>query len=297
MPLKSHSNVAVLVDHSLATANSISVRLGGKGYSIYRYNGRALKPESVGKQTAPAASSSDSHKRGVVKRIKQVDSGRIIVFRYAKVGDLAEARRHVPATAGRRQSLIAVTTPEIFNQPDLRSTLQEARVEPYLVPAGKFKVDEITDWIDKLIAYQPEREAPAVVAPPAATQNEHQELDLSKDLRDSQNGRLDARPIARLLGISLTDLATKVCGVSKQALSQRPSSGKIQDQLKPLEEIAQLLHWCGGDESKLRAWLQRPNRDFPLVDGCTPSPLDLILRGHAEIVANKVHNLRTGHPA
>jgi hypothetical protein len=122
-------------------------------------------------------------------------------------------------------------------------------------------------------------------------------LEISKHLRDPNSGRLDAQKIAALMGISITNLATKVCGVTKQALSQGPTSGGIQGKLQPLEDVAMGLLWCGGDGAKFRAWLNRPNRDFPLVKGKTPSPLDLILSGHAAIVASKVHQLRTGHPA
>jgi hypothetical protein len=108
---------------------------------------------------------------------------------------------------------------------------------------------------------------------------------------------LDAREIATLLGISLTDLATKICEVTKQNLSQNPTSAGIQEKLQPLEEVAQGLLWCGGDEAKLRAWLNRPNQDFPLLEGKVPSPMELILRRHTAIVASKIRNLLTGHPA
>jgi hypothetical protein len=122
-------------------------------------------------------------------------------------------------------------------------------------------------------------------------------LNISKRLRDNASGRLDARKIVELFGISSAELATKVCGLKRQAIQQNPTSAGIQEKLQSLEEVAQLLHWCGGDDAKLRAWLRRPNRDFPAMNGKPPSPMDLILEGHAAIVANKVHNLLTGHPA
>lgn len=121
-------------------------------------------------------------------------------------------------------------------------------------------------------------------------------LDLSARLRNPRTGRLDANRISELLGITQTDLA-RLCGVTKQSLNKTPASAGIQDKLQPLEEVAQALLWCGGSEPKLRAWLNRPNPDFPQFEGRTPSPMDLILGGHAPLVARKVHNLRTGHPS
>ena len=88
----------------------------------------------------------------------------------------------------------------------------------------------------------------------------------------------------------------KVCGVTKQNLSQSPTSAGIQDKLADLEEIAGLLPWCGS-EAKFKAWLKRPNRDFALLDGKILSPLDLILMGRARSVANKVHHMLLGHPS
>jgi putative toxin-antitoxin system antitoxin component (TIGR02293 family) len=116
-------------------------------------------------------------------------------------------------------------------------------------------------------------------------------------LRNPDNGRLDANLIADLLGLSLPDIA-RSCGVSKQSLNQNPASPGIQTKLQSLDDVAQaLLLWCGDNEAKLRDWLNRPNRDFPELNGQTPSPRDLILRGHPELVTQKIHNLRTGHPS
>ena len=119
---------------------------------------------------------------------------------------------------------------------------------------------------------------------------------LGARLRDQATGRLDANRIGDLLGISLTDIA-QLCGVSTESINQNPSSFGIQAKLQPLENVAQALFWCGGSEAKLRSWLNRPNRDFPEMDGRKPSPLDLILLGHPELVAQKVHGLRTGQPS
>lgn len=133
-------------------------------------------------------------------------------------------------------------------------------------------------------------------APAATLTSPADPLDLGARIRNPTTGRLDANLIADLLGISRADIA-RLCGVSKQSINRAPASSAIQAKLQPLEDVAQSLLWCGGSEVKLRAWLNRPNRDFPEVNGQKPSPLDLILRGYAELVAQKVHNLRTGQPS
>ena len=193
---------------------------------------------------------------------------------------------------------VAVVSPRLFNEPDLRQTLLAEYSEVLVEEAKDIAIPRFVEILQKSNRQALARSVGKQgKAPDAAVAAEAATTDLSARLRDAASGRLDARKISELLGITLTDLATKVCGVTKQALSQSPTSTGIQEKLQPLEEVALLLHWCGGDEAKLRAWLHRPNRDFPEVGGKTPSPLDLILRGHAGIVARKVLNLLTGHPA
>jgi hypothetical protein len=196
--------------------------------------------------------------------------------------------------------LLVVMGSNEFNRPDIRSLIRDNGAEVFVEEPDKFEIEHLRPWIARLIEAskatthtQPSpAAAPAVAVPPPADP-----LDISARLRDPDTGRLDARRISDLLGIKITDLAEKVCGTRKQNLSQNPTSAGIQAKLQPLEDVAQALLWCGGSEPKLRAWLNRPNRDFPEVDGKKPSPLDLILRGHAELVAQKVHNLRTGQPS
>lgn len=222
----------------------------------------------------------------------------VTVFRYAPKADhLKEARILVKRYSAKNQPVIAVTSPSVFNQPQFRSILLENNVEVLVEEQDQFEVKQLVPWIARLIKVVPHPKLSAQKTASKQTQPASDPLDIGKRLRDPVSGRLDARKIATLLGISITDLATKVCEVTKQSLSQNPTSAGIQDKLQPLEEVAQGLLWCGGDEAKLRAWLNRPNPDFPMIKGKVPSPMDLILRGHAGIVASKLRNLLTGHPA
>jgi len=215
----------------------------------------------------------------------------VTVFGFGKTRELARARKLVKEYSQPHHAMIAVASPAVFNNPAFRSVLMGKHVEVLVEEHEKFQVKHLDPWIARLMESMPKRKTSTAKKPAPDP------LNISKSLRDSASGRLDARKFVELFGISSADLATKVCGLKRQAVHQNPTSAGIQEKLQPLEEIAQLLHWCGGDEAKLRAWLKRPNRDFQVLDGKTPSPLDLILKGHAEIVANKVHNLLTGHPA
>ncbi len=121
-------------------------------------------------------------------------------------------------------------------------------------------------------------------------------LALRQRLSDEKSGRLDGGKIARFFGLSMAEMGA-VCGVSKQSIHSHPTSKGIQEKLEPLAKAARGVLWCGGDESKFKAWLNQPNPDFPEYEGRQLSPLDLIRMGHARIIADKVQNLLTGHPS
>jgi hypothetical protein len=213
---------------------------------------------------------------------------KVMVFRFAEAAELPRASELVKTYRTRKQPMIAVAAPEVFNLPDFRTVLVGDHVEVVVEEQERFKPAHLVPWIERLLRrMHGKHAAKAASADP---------LDISVRLRDPDTGRLDAMKIAGLFSMSLTDLA-KVCGVSKQSLSQNPTSAGMQERLQPLEEIAQFLQWCGDDEPKFRAWLKRPDRGFARIGGRAPSPMDLILAGHAEIAAHKVRNLTTGHPA
>lgn len=215
----------------------------------------------------------------------------VTVFGFAKPSELVRARKLVKQYSINHRPMIAVASPAVYNLPKFRDLFQSDLVEVLVEEPKNFHIENLDVWVTRLI----QKPAKPKSEPRINISSEH--LDVSASLRDPKTGRLDARKLAELMGISGTDLATKVCGISKQALNQSPFSLGIQGKLQPLEEIAQLLSWCGHDEKKLRAWLNRPNRDFAPLDGEILSPMRLILLGHADIVANEARNLRLGHPS
>lgn len=223
-----------------------------------------------------------------VKPAPKKKAGDVTVTRFTKRQDLRQAIRRVRLFKKRNQPLVMVTSPAIFNEPAFRDAIQGGGIEVLVDGSKMLAVSRLAPWIDRVA--RTIREAPAPVDSAADP------MGVSTRLRDPASGRLDALKVAGLLGIVPARLA-RLCGVSRQNLGQSPTSAGIQAALQPLENVAEGLSWCGGDEGKFRAWLNRPNPDFPKVHGKTLSPMDLILQGHAPIVARKVANLRTGHPA
>lgn len=108
-------------------------------------------------------------------------------------------------------------------------------------------------------------------------------------LRDPGTGRLDARRIARRLGVSVSRLAG-VAGVTQQALSARPAAASAQAGLLPVARVLAAL-----DEllapAHVRMWLQAPHAR---LGGRTP--LDAILAGEGERVARLVEGALEGLP-
>jgi hypothetical protein len=232
-------------------------------------------------------------------RIKTTGDNTITVLAVSSAGDVKRFVRLAKGYVKNGRPMVAVASPAIFNQPRYRDVIERIHIPGVGVlveDPSTFDVEQLAPWVCRILDAGKEKRkaAPEKAAVPATA---IKLLDVSARLRDPASGRLDATRISNLLGISKSDLATKVCGVSRQTLGQNPTSAGLQEKLQPLEGVAQALIWCGGDEAKLRAWLNRPNRDFPQVGGVTPSPMDLILQGHAPVVARKVGNLRTGHPA
>ncbi|WP_367870889.1 hypothetical protein [Luteolibacter sp. Populi] len=274
------------------------------GSSHARNSQAALKKiAATGKTTVKHAASGKFTSLGSVSILVVGSPGAgkrasVSVFRVPNKASLTRSQKLLRQAPHLGHRTLAVVSPKVFNEPDLRRAIVEDYSDVLVEEPGEIAITRLVRFLEKSsrsvlkeqLAKQHRETMPDRTLSEAAT------TDLSARLRDA-SGRLDAKKISDLLGIRMTDLATKVCGVTKQALGQSPTSAGIQGKLQPLEDIAQLLHWCGGDEAKLRAWLKRPNPDFPEIDGKTPSPVDLILRGHSGIVARKVHNLRTGHPA
>jgi hypothetical protein len=103
---------------------------------------------------------------------------------------------------------------------------------------------------------------------------------LGSDLRDDQTGKLDAKKVADLFGISLPDIA-KAAAVAPQAVSSDPTNDRAQPLLNLFERIARLRASAQFKEpAELRKWFRRP---LPVLGD--HSAEDLFRAGRLEVVA------------
>lgn len=103
----------------------------------------------------------------------------------------------------------------------------------------------------------------------------------------SENGRLDAKKIAKQLGVSLAGLA-KITPISRQALNETPDSAHAQVALDPLARSLDVLGTALPREH-VGAWLNAPH---PRLEGETP--IHAILQGRGEQVARMLERARDG---
>ena len=103
------------------------------------------------------------------------------------------------------------------------------------------------------------------------------------------SGRVSAKKVAEIFGISLSRLA-ELNGKQRQAVNKTPDSPRLQEFLRPFERVARLRAVFPDED--FRAWLRRPMRDLG-----DQSPLDLILSGRIEVVADYAEDMLLGTPA
>jgi uncharacterized protein (DUF2384 family) len=113
-------------------------------------------------------------------------------------------------------------------------------------------------------------------------------LAATEDLRVA-NGKLSAERIAKLYGITLSQLAGWV-GRTKQAVSKTPDADSLQDALSYFERVARLRLVTKSDAG-FRKWLRRPHE---LLD--QKSPLEWLAKGKFQAVADYVDDALTGAP-
>jgi hypothetical protein len=105
------------------------------------------------------------------------------------------------------------------------------------------------------------------------------------------NGRLDAREISALYGVSLASLS-RALGRSEQSVHKTPTSPNIQPALRVYERIAAMLLRLTGSEIGLRTWMQASNPELE-----DETPLALLLNGEGEVVAELLEDVLLSEPA
>jgi hypothetical protein len=108
------------------------------------------------------------------------------------------------------------------------------------------------------------------------------------DLRVA-NGNLSADRIAKLYGISLSQLAVWL-GRTKQAVSKTPDADSLQNALSYFERVARLRLMLKGD-AEFRKWLRTPCGSLE-----NASPLEALAKGQWQPMADYVDDILTGMP-
>ena len=143
--------------------------------------------------------------------------------------------------------------------------------------------------VDRALSRQrpePAKDAPQARASPLDLMKNV--MGAARDLR-APNGNLSAERVARLYGISLSQLAGWL-GRTRQGLSKTPDADSLQNSLGYFERVARLRLMAEND-AEFRKWLRMPNHTFG-----NRTPLDLMKAGLWQELADKVDDMLTGMP-
>jgi Protein of unknown function (DUF2384) len=117
------------------------------------------------------------------------------------------------------------------------------------------------------------------------------DTDSTKLLFNPKSQRLDLKRVAKLFGLTGRRLAG-IIGVPPSTADKTPDSKAIHEKLLHFERIARGLAELDDDQDIFRRWLNTPN---PELSNFTP--LQVIERGNAEVVADMVSSAVLGQPA
>lgn len=109
----------------------------------------------------------------------------------------------------------------------------------------------------------------------------------TRDLR-SGSGRLSARRVAELFGLSLSEVA-RLLGRNKQTVAKTEDAEALQPGLRTFERVTRLRALLSDDD--FRRWLNLPS--WQLGD---EAPIALVKKGQIEIVADLAENMLLGSP-
>lgn len=110
------------------------------------------------------------------------------------------------------------------------------------------------------------------------------------ETRSTESGKLDARLMARTLGLSMRELA-QVTNRDVSGLSKPPTSDRLQPLLQTLDDLALQLRDTFGSLETTRMWLRAPN---PVLAGQPPATY--LLRGDKGAIRKLLMMAETGTP-
>jgi DNA-binding transcriptional ArsR family regulator len=111
-----------------------------------------------------------------------------------------------------------------------------------------------------------------------------------QQLHDPETGRLDARRMADYLKIPLKQLS-EALGRNYSTVHKTPSAPTLQPALKSMKRTLEILEQVLVDRAAVLAWLKSPHADLG-----RRTPLEVILKGHAQAVEDMLEAALEGTP-
>ena len=113
---------------------------------------------------------------------------------------------------------------------------------------------------------------------------------LLAELHNPSSGRLDAARLAAFLRVPLAQVASAI-GRKYQSVYKTPDAATLQPGLAGFQRVLATLVQVSDDPTLLRAWLNVPLRELN-----DRTPLQVMLDGHADVIAGLVADTMAGVP-
>jgi hypothetical protein len=110
------------------------------------------------------------------------------------------------------------------------------------------------------------------------------------ELHNPESGRLDAGRIAEFLRVHLSQVAAAV-GHNYRSVYKTPDAASLQDRLFPFQRVLAILAEAIEEPAIIRAWLNIPLRELG-----DRTPLQVMLDGHPDVVADMLEDAMVGTP-
>lgn len=110
------------------------------------------------------------------------------------------------------------------------------------------------------------------------------------ETRSQETGKLDARRLAKVFGLSMKELS-QVLGREQSGVGKHPTSQSLQEPLEELEILGLQLQNVFGDLGTGRMWMRAPN---PVLAG--EAPIIYLLGQQPQAVARLLQMAETGMP-
>lgn len=215
----------------------------------------------------------------------------IVVIHSTSRGELEEHLQKVTAS-GKRFGLDTRVVIELSGKTkvetkDMVHILRRGHFRPGQVEFAKGETQLKQSLKEALAKYLAEQEEEEEKRPDALS--EAKEVIAATRPLLAPSGRLSAKAIAEVFGVSLAKIGTLI-GRGRQTLNKTPDARAIQPLLQPFARVARLRAVLGDDD--FRAWLERPNAHLD-----EKSPMAVIQGGRIQVVADLAEDMLTGRPS